>query len=116
MPRVLSFPFRLASDSGIATVEQGSDPEIDEAIAVALLVEPGERTLVPTFGVADPAFAGFELGALQRHLNDFGPPVDVQALDVRLLDDPTDGDREEVTVVWNRRDGNTVVRTTEALS
>ncbi len=114
MPRVFSFPFRLGSDGGIATVEQGSDAEIDEAIAVALLVEPGERILVPTFGVADPAFAGFELGALQRHLIDFGPSVDVVALDVRLLDDVR-GDREEVTVSWSRRGSTTTTtRTSEA--
>jgi hypothetical protein len=114
VPRVLSFPFRLGSDSGIATVVQGSDAEIDEAVAVALLVNPGERIQVPTFGVADPAYQGFEVGALQRHLNDFGPPVDVAALDVRLLDDAALGDREEVTVVWARRD-TPIARTTEAL-
>lgn len=114
MPRVISFPFRLGSDGGIATVEQGSDVEIDEAIVIAVLVSPGERIQCPTFGVADPAFQGFEIGALQRHLLDFGPRVDVTALDVRLLDDAALGDREEVTIAWARRDAE-IVRTTEVL-
>lgn len=107
MPRVISFPFRLGSDGGIATVVQNSDAEIDEAIAVAVLVHPGERVQVPTFGCADPAFHGFEVGALQRHCTDFGPPVDIRTVDVRRLDDATQGDHEEVTIVWTRRTAST---------
>lgn len=96
----MSFPFRLDATGAVATVEQGSDTEVDEQIALAMLTRPGERIQAPTFGVADPAFAGFQLGALQRHLNDFGPGVDVVTVTKRSL---VDG-REEVVINWKRRD------------
>jgi hypothetical protein len=100
VPRLMSFPLRLDATGAIATVSQGSDTEVDEQIALAMLTRPGERIQAPTFGVADPTFAGFQLGALQRHLNDFGPEVDVVTVTKRAL---VDG-REEVVINWKRRD------------
>lgn len=100
MPRLMSFPFRIDGTGSIASVEQGSDAEIDQQIAMAMLTRPGERVQVPTFGVADPVFANFQLGALQRHLNDFGPEVDV----VTVTDKRTVEGLEEVVVNWSRRD------------
>ena len=98
MPRVISFPFGLDATGAIASVEQNSDAEVDQQLAVAMLTRPGERITVPTFGTADPAFAGFQLAALQRHCLDFGPDVTVTAVDTKLLD----GDREHVTLRWER--------------
>lgn len=100
MARLISFPFRLDTTGGVATLDQGSDTEIDEQIAVAALTRPGERIQAPTFGIADPAFVGFEVGALQRHCDDFGPDVDIRSIDVRH---PLDG-REEVAIEWERRE------------
>jgi len=100
VPRLISFPFRLDPTGSIATVEQDSDGEIDEQIALAMLTRPGERIQAPTFGVADPAFARFAVGALQRHCNDFGPEVDITTVSTTL---PAEG-REEVVINWTRRD------------
>lgn len=100
--RLLSFPFRIAPNGSAATIEQGSDAEIEELLAVAMLTAPGERLTVPTFGVNDPAFAGFEQSGLQRHCNDFGPDVVIsRAGAVRRSDG-----REELTVNWERRGGD----------
>lgn len=99
MSRLISFPFRIDSTGAIASVEQDSDMEIEEQLAIAVLTRPKERITVPTFGVADPAFARFQLGALQRHLLDFGPDINVTAVDVQLLD----GDREQVLITWHRQ-------------
>ena len=96
--RVISFPFRLDTTGAVATVEQDSDHEIEEEIALAMLVRPGERIQCPTFGVADPAFAGFTLGALQRHLIDFGPDIRVTEVGQAVLSDG----REQITVAWVR--------------
>lgn len=98
--RVISFPFRLDLNGSVATVEQDSDPEIEEQIALAMLTRTGERIQAPTFGVADPAFIGFAAGNLQRHLNDFGPRVEVTAVDISR---DVEG-RERVVVNWQRRD------------
>jgi hypothetical protein len=97
----MSFPFRVDPSGVVATVEQGSDRDIEEQLAVALLTSPGERIQVPTFGCADPAFIGFEMGNLTRHLADFGPDVEVVEVGARRRGD----DREELTVCWARRGG-----------
>jgi hypothetical protein len=98
--RLISFPFRLDPSGSVATVEQDGDAEIGEQIALAMLVHPGERIQAPTFGVKDPAFVGFEMGALQRHLNDFGPYVDVTTVSI----DRTADTRERAEISWRRRD------------
>lgn len=98
MPRLISFPFAIDATGSIANVEQDSDAEVDQQLAVAMLTHPGERITVPSFGTADPAFTGFQLAALQRHCLDFGPSVVVTATDTQLLD----GDRERVTLRWER--------------
>jgi len=95
----MSFPFRLTPGGPAATVEQGSDAYIEEQLAIALLTIRGERIQVPMFGCDDPAFVGFELGNLTRHLADFGPEVDVTEIGARRRSD----DREELTVTWARR-------------
>lgn len=98
--RLISFPFRLDPTGSIATVEQDGDAEIGEQIALAMLTRPGERIQAPTFGVRDPAYVGFELGALQRHLNDFGPRVEVGTVSIK----PTAENTERAEISWRRRD------------
>jgi hypothetical protein len=100
MPRLISFPFRIDATGAVATVEQNSDPEVEEQLAVAMLTRPGERIVVPTFGVLDPAFDGFLVGALQRHCLDFGPDVTVRRVDTRVIDEF----RQQDTVQWSRVD------------
>lgn len=100
MVSVWSFPFRIGGDGSIATVEEGSDPAVEEAIAVAMLTRAGERITVPTFGAVDPAFVGVEAGSLQRHLDDFGPNVVITSVTTR----PQQPHSEAVTVEWDRRE------------
>lgn len=101
MPRLISFPPRLDGSGAFATVDQGSDAEIDEQIAVAMLTRPGERITVPTFGVNDPAFDGFLAAALSRQCTDFGPKVTVRTVSVNKLEEG----REQVLIDWVRIDG-----------
>lgn len=101
MPRLISFPLRLDGSGAFASVEQGSDAEIEEQIAIGMLTRPGERITVPTFGVNDPAFNTFLPGALTRQCQDFGPDVTIKTVSINKL---TEG-REQVVVNWERRDG-----------
>lgn len=100
MPRLISFPFRLDPTGSLATVDQDSDQDVEEHLAIATLTRPGERVTVPTFGVADPVFARFLVSSLQRHCLDFGPDVRIQAVSARL----TAADAEEVSISWQRPD------------
>jgi len=96
--QTLSFPFRLTRTGAFATVEQGSDDHVTELIAAAVLTRPGERHLVPTFGIDDPAFVGWERLKLVLHLADFGPEVVIE--DVTKSSD--DHGVERVTMSWRR--------------
>lgn len=84
---LISYPFRLSAAGAVTVVEEGSDPQLAEELAVAVMTAPGERPLVPEFGVADSAFVGFDAEALRLHVQTFGPPVDVSDVSVRFLND-----------------------------
>jgi hypothetical protein len=101
---VWDFPFGLGPGGAVAVVDQDSDKDIENQIAAALLTRPGERIQAPTFGISDPAFAGWEAPALARHLLDFGPHVDVTSVIVARRGGDARGDREEVAVSWTRRE------------
>lgn len=102
MAAVWDFPFTLGPGGFVATVEQDSDRDIENQIAAALLTRPAERATVPTFGIADPAFTGWEAPALRRHLLDFGPDVDVSSV-ITAQSSDVRGDREAVAVTWGRK-------------
>lgn len=57
MAETLSFPFRLLAGRAVR-VEQGSTEDTGQRLATILMTRPGERELVPTFGVQDPTFVG----------------------------------------------------------
>lgn len=87
----------------MAVVDQDSDRDIENQLAVAVLTRPGERATVPTFGIADPTFTGWEAPALSRHVLDFGPFVDVTSVIVARRGGDVRGDREEVSITWSRK-------------
>lgn len=102
MAQVWDWPFQLGPGGSVSTVEQDSDRDVDNLIAVACLTRPGERTQAPSFGIADPVFTGWELQALERHCLDFGPRVDLTDVVVSRTSD-VNSDREVVTVSWERK-------------
>lgn len=106
MAAVFDFPFGLGPGGSVAVVDQDSDKDIENLIAAALYTRPGERIQAPTFGIADPAFVGWEAPALNRHLLDFGPHVNVTSVIVARRGGDSRGDREEVTVSWERKESS----------
>lgn len=98
----LSFPFRLTPTGDVATVEGGSDAEIDEAIAVLTLTRLGERRMRPTFGIPDPVFAnGLFIGDIQVGLNEHGPEgVRITSLDMT----PESNTQAIATILWDREE------------
>lgn len=95
----ISFPFRLTPTGSVATVERGSDAEIEEAIAVLCLTPIGERPMRPTFGVPDPAFAGLHVGDVQVGLDEHGPEG-VTVLSVSST--PHSNTQEVADIQWTR--------------
>lgn len=78
----MAFPFRLAPNGSVATVEDGSTAADEQAVAVLALTRRGERELVPGFGTSDPVFSALDVAELNAQLAIFGPPVRVAALEV----------------------------------
>lgn len=62
----------------MATSDEGTDEQLSQELAIAMLTRTGERVLVPEFGLDDPAFRGFDEEALRLHVDLFGPPVQIQ--------------------------------------
>ena len=97
----ISFPFRLTPTGSVATVERGSDAEIEEAIAVLVLTPIGERPMRPTYGVPDPGFAGLHVGDVQVGLDEHGPEgVTVLA----VTSTPHSNTQEVADITWSRND------------
>lgn len=95
----ISFPFRLTPTGAVATVERGSDAEIDEAIAVLVLTVIGERPMRPGYGVPDPAFAGLYPGDIQVGLDTHGP----QGVLVKsVVSTPTNNTQAVADITWSR--------------
>lgn len=81
MARILSYPFRLQTNGEAATVEQGSDEANAEQLAVLVLTRIGERALVPSYGVEDPAFGALTLGDVVAGVAMFGPDVQIESVE-----------------------------------
>lgn len=52
----LAVPFRLARDGSVATVDQDSDIELLQTVGVLIDTRPGDRQVVPDYGVDDLTF------------------------------------------------------------
>lgn len=77
MTELLSFPFRLDTTNRVVTKDSGSEEYTAERLTVLLGTRPGERPMVPTFGLRDPAFEGFVEQALRLQVQRFGIPADI---------------------------------------
>ena len=59
----LAIPFAIGPDGTAAMLQQDTSVEIVQSVAMCVGSEPGQRLLVPNYGVADPTFAGVSTGA-----------------------------------------------------
>jgi hypothetical protein len=86
---ILSHPFRVLPNGAVAVVDQDSPEGEAEQIAVLVLTRLGERTLVPGFGVSDPAFAGLSPTEVVAGVAEYGPPVAIRSVTARVVDATT---------------------------
>lgn len=77
MTELLAFPFRLTKNGKVVTREDGSVEGLTEDIAVLCLTQPGERELVPEFGLPDLAYEGILQEELASKIALFGPDVSI---------------------------------------
>lgn len=80
MTELLSFPFRVDKTGSAVTGDDESLVYCAERLAIFLGTRPGERVMVPDFGINDPAFEGFTQQALIVQIAQFGLPVDIHSV------------------------------------
>lgn len=78
MADLLAFPFRMQAGRAVR-VQQGSVEDTGQRLATILMTRPGERELVPTFGIQDPTFVGC-------NPNEVRSVLALHASDIQLVD------------------------------
>lgn len=95
---MIAHPFRLVG-STVATVEQASDAGLIQSVAVLATTRRGERPLVPSFGITDPAFHSVSQAEINAGLALFGPDVTVE----QVHTEPLGGGRTAVDLIISVR-------------
>jgi phage baseplate assembly protein W len=60
----LRIPFALDGTGAAETVEQGTNDEVIQCVAVLVGTRPGTRYFRPSYGITDPTFGGINTKAL----------------------------------------------------
>ena len=94
---LLSHPFRLAANGRVFTRDQSDDAYKAERLALLCTTEPGERVLVPGYGISDPAFAGFDENMLRTQVDLFGPYVVIESVSIKNRTDSL----QDIEVIFN---------------
>jgi phage baseplate assembly protein W len=102
----LSFPFRVAAGGTLAVVRTAEDIA-REALIDVIETQPGERKMMPEYGMRDYAFAPLNAGFarrfeinLRRQVEDYIPTVELLAVEVSVGDH-----RVEASVRYRLRGG-----------
>ncbi len=61
----LQIPFALAADGSAMVVEQDTEAEVIQSVAMLVGTRPGTRLVAPSYGIPDPTFAGISPVVLQ---------------------------------------------------
>lgn len=96
--RLLAHPFRLDGAGAAATVEQGSEADVDQALQVSIGTVVGERDMAWAFGLPDPGWHGISAEDVQAVINLYGP-YGVTITDVSTT--PVTETSADVQVVWS---------------
>lgn len=82
MSEILAYPFRILPGGIVATVDQNTDEANGQQIAVLVATRRGERQLVPSFGIDDPAFGQLKREDIVAGIELYGPPVAIRDITV----------------------------------
>lgn len=77
MAHLLSFPFRIGANGAAVTRQEDTSDYYRELLAQMIATHPGERPMVPEYGLNDPTYAELDAQELVSKVNIFGPPVNI---------------------------------------
>lgn len=92
-PRDFAFPFRLAPDGQLATVEQGSPPDVAQRALILGLSPYGWWDGRPDFGLQEQTFleGGADVDEIERQLSTHIPDIELAVKeDLSALNDALD--------------------------
>lgn len=95
----ISFPFRFNPQGGVATVDPGSDQEVEELLAVLCLTSAGERVMEPDYGIPDPDWRGISESDVISGVEDYGPEG-VEIVEVR--EEQVSASQSVYDIAWSR--------------
>lgn len=81
MTRLFKYPMHINDLGHFETVEDGEESYVQE-IAMMIQTVPGERHLVPEYGIEELTFSDFQQLEIEAQINMFGPPVDIESTEV----------------------------------
>lgn len=94
---LISHPMRLSPNGTMFCRDQSDDEYIAERIALLCTTQPGERILVPGYGIADPVFSGFDENLLRTQLDLYGPHVELSGVNINNVTDSLQNIQVEFT-------------------
>jgi hypothetical protein len=100
MTDLVEFPFRLTEAGYVAVAEDGTDEYYASELAHLLYTKPGERVLVPEYGIEDMVFEGVDEQELRQQVLVYGPPVVIDSIE----SDYSNSYTEMVTVTFRGDD------------
>lgn len=77
MPRHIAMPITLTGAGRLATVEQDSEADIAQSIALLVDTRPEERRAEPEYGVPDPLFGGLNAADLTEAIVEWEDRADL---------------------------------------
>jgi len=80
--RVLSHPLRFDNSGALVTLEQGSDLHAAELAGVTIATVRGERSLAPTYGLADPTSSGVSASTVAATVGRCEPDLQVTSASI----------------------------------
>lgn len=84
---LISYPFRLATNGEVVIRPDSDDDYYAEELAGLIQTVPGERPLVPDYGIEDPVYNEWPEEDLAAKIDLFGPPVEVEELYIEFMQD-----------------------------
>lgn len=76
MANLFTYPFHVQPDGSVAKTPDGENYYAQELVNL-ILTDPGERSLVPDYGIDDPVFNSLNIVELLGKIEMYGPPVNI---------------------------------------
>lgn len=102
MADLIVWPFRVGASGTVVTADDYSVEYVAAELAQLALTNPGERRMVPDYGMTSPAFDELDEAELQIQVDIYGPPVEIDG--VVYEEDDGDENTDTYTIAFTIQD------------